>query len=123
MREAPEMTPAFIALFIGNFLVAGLLVTMLATYMLRYFWWRRAEGRILVASMLCMLSVISAGLFERFGQIVIHNILAAAGYWGASVVLLTALRHVWQLTNGPDVAVEHRDNGLVSAHPEDEPTP
>jgi hypothetical protein len=71
--------------------------------------------------MFCMLSVISAGLFERFGHIVIHNVLAAIGYWGASIVLVTALRHVWQLTNGPDVAVEHRDNGLIAAHPEDPP--
>lgn len=125
MREAPEMTFPFVALFIGNFLVALMLAAMLVTYMMRYYWWRRLEGRIVVASMFCMLSVISAGLSERFGHIVLHNILAAIGYWGGSFVLLLALRHVWTLTNGPDVAIEHRDNGLVAApqHDEDKVVP
>jgi hypothetical protein len=77
--------------------------------MLRYYWWRSETGRIVVASLFCMLSVICAGLFERAGHIVIHNILAAIGYWGASAVLLLAMRHIWKLTNAPGVAVEHRD--------------
>jgi len=115
MTQAPYMTVPFIALLLGNVLVAVLLVATLATYMLRYYWWRSETGRIVVASMFCMLSVISAGLFERAGHIVIHNVLAALGYWGASFVLLLALRHIWQLANGPSNGVEHRDNGLIAA--------
>jgi hypothetical protein len=103
------MTWWFLALLVGNVVVALLLVTLLATYMIRYYFWRRPEGRIVVASLFCMLSVITAGLFERAGMIGVHNVLAAVGYWGASVVLLLALRHIWKLTNAEEKAVEHRD--------------
>lgn len=81
-------------LFAANLIVACLAVALLATYHLRYFWWKSAPGRIVVGGLVSALLVAAGGLCERLGHLAPHDWLVAFGYSGGSVVLLLATRHV-----------------------------
>lgn len=96
-------------LLVANLVVTALLGILMGAYHVRYFWWRSVEGRIVMGGLFSALLVTVGGLFERYGNIEVHNWFKSLGYLGASVVLLAATRHVIRMQNGHAEQTEARE--------------